>query len=113
MPKTLGWTMPMSSRGLFYLTGTTADKTHCDGLGRPSGRRLRVGEHGFDAWPVGGPEHLVRRVTGNRQTEPDALGRRDGGGPRLGLRGQAKDQLAGVQDRVVEVGVGSCFKGVE
>ena len=49
--------------------------------------KLGVGEHSFDAWPIGGPEHLVWRVTGNRQTEADAHGRRDGGGPCLGLGG--------------------------
>jgi hypothetical protein len=52
---------------------------------RSTKRRLGVGEHSFDAWPIGGPEHLVRRVTGNRQTQADALARCDGGGPRLSL----------------------------
>ena len=54
---------------------------------RSTKRRLGVGEHSFDAWPIGGPEHLVRRVTGNRQTQADALGRRDGSGSRLSLSG--------------------------
>ena len=54
-----------------------------------------MGEHSFDAWPIGGPEHLVWRVAGNRQTEADALGRHDGGGPRLSLSGETKDQFTG------------------
>lgn len=49
----------------------------------------------------------------NGETEADAIGRRYGRGPRLCLCGEAKDQLTGVQYRVVQIGVGTGFQRIE
>jgi hypothetical protein len=49
-------------------------------------------------------------MTGDRQSHPNARFGGDGGGASLCLTGKSEDEIAGVEDRVVQIRVRAVFQ---